>query len=134
MASRSIDDLLPQVREKAVLWIKMCEEAGHVQGTDWLITCTYRSQEEQDELYKQGRTKPGRKVTWTHHSRHTQRDAIDFGILKSGKYMGDIKVDVDGDEIPDYEELGQIAKECGFTWGGDWENNKDFPHIQDEVA
>lgn len=84
------------------------------------------------------------KVTWTMASRHiinlTNDNpdddlsyAIDFGILdKNGKYMGDVKADVNRDNKPDYIQLGALAKRIdpGIIWGGDFKKSKDYPHYE----
>lgn len=85
------------------------------------------------------------KVTWTLASRHiinlSNEDstddlshAIDFGILdKNGKYMGDIKADVNMDNKQDYIQLGALAKKIDkdIIWGGDWKKSKDYPHYEE---
>jgi hypothetical protein len=90
------------------------------QGLNVLITETYRSQERQDYLYAQGRTRKGNKVTWTRYSRHTSRRAWD--ICKNLK----------GHEYSDTEffyKCGEIARDLGITWGGDW-TSPDMPHFE----
>ena len=98
-------------------------------GIDVLVTCTYRTQEEQDELWERGRTKPGNKVTWTRNSKHTERVALDFAIVKDGKAVWDIKADINENDIADYTEVGKMAEEEGFQWGGRWKP-PDSCHIQ----
>jgi peptidoglycan L-alanyl-D-glutamate endopeptidase CwlK len=133
MASRKVEDLTPEVQAKLKEFaVRMAEE-----GIPWMLTCTLRPQEEQDALYEQGRTKPGKIVTWTRHSKHTPRQgyngksrAFDIAILKDGKPTWDVKVSVDGDDIPDYDEAGRIGKECGLRWGGDFGDRPHFEGIQ----
>jgi len=126
MASRNIDELLPELQDKFHEFRQLADEAG----VQFMTTCTYRSQEEQDELYKQGRTKPGRKVTWIKKSKHTDRMAFDIAILDENKQpTWDIKVDVDKDDINDYIELGEIGEQVGLIWGGRWKS-PDYPHFQ----
>jgi peptidoglycan L-alanyl-D-glutamate endopeptidase CwlK len=31
---------------------------------------------------------------------------------------------------PDWFEVVAVAKELGFSWGGDWKSFKDYPHLQ----
>ena len=123
--SRKIEDLNPEMRVKVRTFAAKMAEVG----IPWMLTCTYRSQEEQDALYAQGRTAPGKIVTWTHHSRHTKRDAFDVAILKQGKPIWDIKVNVNDNDIPDYQEAGEIGESCGLRWGGRWKT-PDYPHFE----
>ena len=125
MASRKIEDLIPAMQDA----FQFFRHKADLAGVQFLVTSTYRSQEEQDVLYQQGRTTPGKIVTWTHHSRHTERDAFDVCVLKQGKPVWDVKADVDEDDIPDYLELGQIGEAVGFEWGGRW-SKPDYPHFQ----
>ena len=125
MASRKIDELLPELQDNYILFREAMTEAG----LDFIVTCTYRSTEEQAELYAQGRTKPGRKVTWTLKSKHCERKAFDIAIKKDGSPVWDVKVNVNDNEIPDYEEAGRIGKSAGLVWGGDWKT-PDMPHFQ----
>ncbi len=131
MPSRKIEDLTPGTQKKYIEFAAKMHEAG----IPFMITCTYRSQEEQDALYKLGRTKPGKIITWTKHSRHTKRTAFDIAILQDGKPCWNIKADVNEDQIPDYEEAGKIGESAGLTWGGSWKSPADYPHFQnDDVA
>jgi peptidoglycan L-alanyl-D-glutamate endopeptidase CwlK len=98
-------------------------------GIPFMFTCTYRSQEEQDALFAQGRTKPGRKVTWVRHSKHQDRLAFDIAILKDGKPTWDVKVDVSNDDLPDYEQAGEIGESLGLRWGGRFKT-RDLPHFE----
>ena len=75
-------------------------------------------------------------VTWTLASKHIINPpliicsfAFDFAILKNGTPTWDIKVDVNQNDIPDYQEAGQIGKDCGLTWGGDFPT-PDYCHLQ----
>lgn len=145
MASRDIIDLTPRMRGKIVQFEVALEEAGL---TLFRRSCTYRSQAEQNVLWTQGRkslsevnaarhgidlapiTKAQNiKVTWRSVSVHTSREAVDYYVLKDGKYCDDLKVDIDHDDIPDWQEFGEIATRCGFEWGGYWQH-PDYPHVQ----
>lgn len=125
MASRKIEDLLPETQAKYHKFASLMSEAG----IPFLVTSTFRSQEEQDKLYKQGRSEAGKIVTWIKHSKHTDRRAFDIVILKEGKPTWDLKVDVNKDEIPDYIEAAAIGRKAGLKAGADF---GDFPHLQDD--
>ena len=127
MSSRSLEDLLPGTRKKVVAWLDACDHPDVLPQV--FLTCTYRSQAEQDGLWARGRTEPGRKVTWTRHSKHTERRAVDFALKMPNPW--DTKVDIDNDNIPDFLEVGQLAETFGLTWGGRW-RTPDYPHVQDD--
>lgn len=123
--SRKIEDLTPAMQLRALRFAgKMAET-----GIPFMFTCTYRPQIDQDALYAIGRTVPGAKVTWVKISRHTGRTAFDIAILKDGKPTWDLKVSVNGNDVPDYTEAGQIGESFGLTWGGRW-NPPDYCHFE----
>jgi peptidoglycan LD-endopeptidase CwlK len=114
--SRSIMDLILPMQDKFEAFSAKMDELD----IDFIVTCTYRSQEEQNALYAQGRTTPGKVVTWTKNSRHTQRDAFDIAILKNGKITWDDS---------DYLTAGNIGESVGLVWGGRW-HQPDSCHFQ----
>ncbi|QTB21563.1 M15 family metallopeptidase [Lysinibacillus sphaericus] len=91
-------------------------------GIDFIfITETYRSQERQNYLYEQGRTRPGQVVTWTRNSNHTSRRAWDIAVAPPRNLY----------DIATLSKVGAIAKKLGITWGGYWEAGKyDAPHFE----
>jgi len=123
MSSRKIEDLVPAMQLRAFRFAGAMAEAG----IPFMLTSTYRSQDEQDALWRIGRSEPGRKVTWTKTSRHTGRTAFDIAILKHGKPTWDTKVDVDADSVPDYLEAGQIGEALGLVWGGRFKDGNGKP-------
>ena len=97
------------------------------------FTNTLRTIAEQDALYAQGRTKPGKVVTWAKggKSYHNFGLAIDICLILDGKEASwDTLKDYDGDKIADWMEAVTIFKARGWEWGGDWETKKDYPHFQ----
>lgn len=125
MSSRKIADLTPELQEKYREFAARMAQAG----LDFIVTCTYRTQAEQDILYAQGRTTPGLKVTWTKHSKHNERRAFDIVIMRNGKPVWDIAADTNCDGRPDYDQAGQIGESCGLKWGGRFKN-ADRPHFE----
>jgi peptidoglycan LD-endopeptidase CwlK len=119
MSSRSLDDLLPHVKDKAVLFTRMCASVG----IDVLIYCTYRSYEEQEAEYAKGRTVKGSIVTNARggESWHNWNRAFDCVPLVNGRAQWT--------DTESYKKIGAIGKQLGFEWGGDWKF-KDYPHFQ----
>lgn len=97
------------------------------------FTHTLRTIAEQDALYAQGRTKPGKKVTNAKggQSYHNYGLAIDICLIIDDKEASwDTLKDFDGDGISDWMEAVKIFKSRGWEWGGDWEKFRDTPHFQ----
>jgi peptidoglycan L-alanyl-D-glutamate endopeptidase CwlK len=122
--SRSLEDLHPKVREQAEKWLAATKKAG----LDILVTCTYRSPEEQQELYDIGRTKPGKIVTNAQpgQSLHQHRLALDFVPLRNGKPVWGTQ----GTDLELWTKAGELAEAFGFEWAGRWKRFREFPHIQ----
>jgi len=90
---------------------------------------------QQDALFAQGRTKPGKKVTNARggQSNHNFGIAWDVGIFTgSGSYIDDLaekgKMSKSAVEA-EYKKLGPVGKTLGLFWGGDW-SKPDRPHFQ----
>jgi len=90
------------------------------------ITCTHRSEEEQLELYAQGRTKSGKIVTQiAMGGKHNRLPAMAFDIAfkKDGKLDWSAHL---------FQKFADIVKRVSddVEWGGDWKKFKDLPHFQ----
>lgn len=92
-----------------------------------------RTIEEQNDLYAQGRTKPGSIVTNAKggSSLHNYGLAIDICWLykqPDGSYKyDDVKSWKTG---PNFLKVIKVFKEAGFTWGGDFQKLNDTPHFE----
>lgn len=122
-------ELHPIVAEKVEILIEKTAE----RDITILITDDYRSFEEQDKLYDQGRRTPGKIVTHAEggESYHNFGLAVDFALqLENGDVIWNTEYDGNGNGQSDWFEVAEIAKELGFQWGGDWHGFKDYPHLQ----
>lgn len=119
MASRKIADLIPEMQPLFYKFKDAMDEAG----IDFIVTCTRRSQAEQDALYEQGRSKPGRIVTWTHKSKHIEGKAFDIVLMENGKPDWNVS-------HPNWTKAGEIGRTVGLVWGGAWAKTKDYPHFE----
>ncbi|MYL50915.1 M15 family peptidase [Halobacillus litoralis] len=102
-------------------------------GINIVITEGHRSVERQDKLYEQGRSSNGQIVTHARggESYHNYGLAIDFALEhEDGRIIWDTEYDGNGNGRSDWLEIVKAAKGLGFEWGGDWENFKDYPHLQ----
>jgi peptidoglycan LD-endopeptidase CwlK len=82
-----------------------------------------RTYDEQNDLYAQGRTKPGDIVTNARggYSNHNFGVAFDIGVFEGKKYL---------DESPKYKAVGALGTDLGLEWGGNWKTIQDEPHFQ----
>ncbi len=103
-------------------------------GVSIRVTDTLRTMEEQNALYAKGRTAPGRIVTHAKsgQSYHNYGLALDFCLMMDGgrQVSWDRTLDLDGDQLRDWDEVVGVFKHYGWEWGGDWTRFKDYPHFQ----
>ena len=81
-----------------------------------------------------------KKVTWTLASKHIidlddnnpandKARAFDIAITRDGRPVWDLKVNVNKNDIPDYDEAGMIGESVGLRWGGRFPS-PDRPHFE----
>lgn len=129
MASRRIEDLHPDLQPLCTAFMRQCQDAG----VEPLITCTYRSGEEQDVLYAQGRTKPGPRVTNARAGQSAHNATIkgkpaarafDVVPMVGGKPMWDAS-------HPHWQIMGRIGEGLGLNWYGNPRAKfREFPHFE----
>lgn len=111
---------------------KLLKKAASI-GIEIVITEKWRSNKRQDDLFAQGRSMNGNIVTYAEggESYHNYGLAIDYAVRnKDGKIIWDTGYDGNNNDESDWFEVADIAKELGFEWGGDWQNFKDYSHLQ----
>lgn len=115
----NIQTLHPRVRPMARALVHQAAAAG----ITIKVTSGLRTYAEQDELYKQGRSKPGKQVTGAKggHSNHNFAIAFDVTIFKGSSPVW---------ESPNYRAVAVMGKSLGLEWGGDWKSRPDEPHYQ----
>jgi len=123
-SSASIDSLDPYVASLARRFLELCRE----NGLDVRILSAFRSWDEQDALYAQGRTAPGPVVTdaMGGDSYHNWGLAFDAAPFVNGR------VDWNNREL--FDKMGELGQQAGLEWGGNWTtyriNLLDLPHFQ----
>lgn len=118
--SRDIKLLHPEVQEIIPKFLEECKKQGLIVKT----TDTLRTKQEQDDLYAQGRTKPGKIVTWVKYPYSNHNWGMAFDICRNdgnGAY---------NDTDNWFSKVGQIGKKFGLSWGGDWKDAVDKPHFE----
>ena len=106
-------------------------DAMTVLGFPMMVTDGLRTQYAQQQLYAQGRTKPGAIVTHADgvlkHSNH-QVKADQFGHAVDCCFVVDGKPSWDG-RLP-WKCYGACVEALGLRWGGSWKSLIDLPHAE----
>ena len=120
LTQTNINNLDPKVKAAATRFIQRVNDELCIRLK---VAHGKRTNEEQDELYAQGRTKPGEIVTYSKggESNHNSGKAIDV------YYATDTGIDAERVLAP---EIVEIARQEGFEWGGNWKKFKDYPHFE----
>lgn len=113
---QSIYSLNIDFAKRALDWYEECES----QGLDILVYCGFRSSDEQNALYRQGRDISGKIVTNARggQSFHNYGRAFDYVPLKNGK--------PDWDDTKSYKKAQEIGKKYNLR-SISWET----PHLED---
>jgi len=127
--SRNPLDLHPDLQP--IYWA--FEAKAKEQELDYILTCTYRSNADQDQLYAQGRTLPGLIVTRARGGQSAHNFTIDG---KPAAKAFDIVPSINGKpqwstSCLSWQQLGQIGTDLGLNWYGEPDAPfKEFPHFQ----
>ena len=118
-SEKAIATLQPEVQPMARALVQKAAAAG----IRIKILSGLRTYAEQDALYAQGRTAPGKVVTNARggQSNHNFGIAFDVGVFEGNTYL---------DESPKYKAVGVLGEELGLEWGGNWKTIVDQPHFQ----
>jgi hypothetical protein len=137
MASRKIEDCVPELQEKIPLIVR----DFNLENAPLVLRpiCTLRDTLEQQKLWWIGRyiDKAGKIVTTSkkvtnidgvnklsnhNPTRKTNKSrAVDFGIFLDGKYLTTPSL---------YDKLIPLAKKYNLVSGGTWISLKDRPHME----
>lgn len=128
-ATSELNGVHETVKEKAFKLVTSAYDKGY----KVLITQGLRTIAQQNALYAQGRTKPGKVVTKARggYSYHN------FGLAFDIAYVGKDN-EIDWNNVAAYRAIARIGQDMGLTWGGDWDGDGrsddetflDYPHFQ----
>lgn len=129
IVDRKIENLWPKFGKKIGCILQDLEDfcAVHEPGWKPLFGEGFRSASRQKMLYAQGRSAPGKIVTYKDglraKSRHQSSMAFDVWFEHDGKITWDVP-----DSI--YEYYGHLCRLYKLSWGGDWKKFCDEPHCE----
>lgn len=120
--------LIPDAHASLLAALPDLQQVAEAHGLSLGIVETLRSQERQRELYAQGRTEPGKIVTWTMKSKHLDGRAVDFGLFRDEmrEYV-DEKQPLLCRRV--YRQIADILAPLGWRWGGDFGDDPHFEYI-----
>ncbi len=104
---------------------KLCDQHKWLclkEGIELLITCTFRPEAEQAKLIAEGKSKA--RISFHNFSNSSGNPcslAYDVVPIVNGK------CDWDSEK---WDRIGELGKQVGMCWGGDWKNFKDRPHFE----
>ena len=106
--SRLVDDLEPATRARCKALLTLLA----ARGLEVMLLDTLRTAQEQNALYAQGRTIPGRIVTKARagFSWHNFGRAFDLCFLEAGRAVWS----------GPWSEVGPAGEALGLEWGGRW--------------
>ena len=122
LSEQRLAELAPALASRGNELVSRC----HDEGILIRISQSLRTWSEQDALYAQGRTAPGRVVTFARggESFHNFGLAFDIVLLdSSGRPTWDAR-------HPGWSTAGQVGVALGLSWGGHWKRSKDLPHFE----
>ncbi len=117
-----VASLHPSIR---VLAEQVIAEARR-EGIVLVLTEGIRTPERQAKLYAQGRTEPGKIVTGAPPGRSWHQYGLAFDVAMVGG--AGQPTWPPGDDL--WRRVGNIGKEIGLTWGGDFTTIRDYPHFE----
>ena len=120
-----IDTLDTEFKTKIETLLKAAEGAT---GRVWVVTDARRTMKEQQAIYAQGRTTPGKVVSNARagSSAHNYGLAADIAPLKLNSKLIDWNADKDI-----WQAMAGIAKEMGLIPGFYFRTIFDAPHVED---
>lgn len=111
--------------------VKVVRRALEITSVDFTVIEGVRTLARQEQLYAQGRTAPGKIVTWTMKSKHIDGNAVDLLPVTGWVNLSSFKAVS--------KAMFQAANELGvkIIWGADWNGNgiqekgeTDSPHFE----
>lgn len=124
-----IQTLDPKAIDLFMQFTRLAKATAATFGCDYVAISGNRSWEEQNALYAQGRTKPGRIVTNARggYSDHNFRIALDYGVFRGKAYLDETEP---ATAAKVHAACAVHARKLGLDWGGDWKSLKDLPHFE----
>lgn len=118
-SSNDLNSLNPHVTMLARRFLELTK----AHNLDVRITTAFRSWDESDRLFAQGRTTPGPTISNARggDSYHNWGLAFDAAPYENGKISNDTEK---------FKAMGHLGQQIGLQWGGTFKALVDYPHFQ----
>ena len=128
----NIGTLDAKARDRFISFTLLANATAATFGCQYVMIGGNRTWDEQDALYEQGRSRPGKIVTNAKggQSNHNLAIAGDYGVFRGTAYLDDGSA---ADQLLAsrvHKACSLQAAECGLEWGGSWKSMADQPHYQ----
>ena len=129
----TISTLDPKCQDKFKRFMLLANATAATFGCHYVMTGGSRSWDEQNDLYAQGRTNPGKRVTNARggYSWHNFDIAGDCSVFRGLAYLDETEPGF-ADKV--HKACSVHATACGLVWGGSWTGFKDLPHYQVDMG
>lgn len=101
------------------------DAAGH----PMFVVQGMRSFAQQQAIYAQGRTLPGKIVTMKDGIRHPSDHQVRPDGFGHAVDCAFVDAEPFGDQHP-WEKFGEVLEAAGLIWGGRWQHPHDSPHAE----
>ena len=129
---RNIKSLNPKVQSEFIKLMQIAKKIGKTYGVKIKAISGHRSYSEQGSLFAQGRTAPGKIVTYARpgYSNHNFGIALDLGCFdKDGRYLDATNPTLVSKIYRGIYNNAE-ADNLNIDWGGNWKKIKDTPHFE----
>ena len=121
------------VDQRLAAVVKLAIELSSV---NFIVVEGLRSQARQAELYAQGRTTPGKIVTWVKHSKHQDGLAVDLAPFENGTIDWNNEKKFDAIKMAMFAAAAEL--QTTIRWGANWDGDdkprekgeSDSPHFE----
>lgn len=129
MASRSLNDLCPEMKDLCSKFLVQCL----AEGINAFVTCTYRSSAEQDADYSQGRSRAGAVIT-NAKGGESAHNCVDLQGLPAARAFDFAIKTTEGSldwnaSDAQWQRAIHIGQSLGLVSGSNW-RMKDNPHFE----
>jgi peptidoglycan L-alanyl-D-glutamate endopeptidase CwlK len=128
-SSKNLSTLHPEVISRFEAFVSEAQQIAEQKGLQYKVICGTRSWEEQERIYAQGRTAPGKIITKAPpgSSMHNFGLAVDCGVFRGKAYLDETEPKTAAEM---HKAASLVAAKHGIRWGGNFKSIVDTPHFE----